>query len=45
MSQARPNILPHFFFLYKRVETQNLGKAHALGALPAVAAYLKETFG
>ena len=42
LSQARPNILPQNFltgcFLYKRIESQNLGKAQALGALPAMAA-------
>ena len=41
LSQARPNILPQIFltscFLQERIETQNLGKAQALGALPAVA--------
>ena len=41
LSQARPNILPQNFltgcFLYKRIESQNLGKAQALGALPALA--------
>ena len=43
LSQARPNILPQFFWpvvSYKSIliiETQNLGKAQALGALPAVA--------
>ena len=41
LSQARPNILPQISltscFLSERIETQNLGKAQALGALPAVA--------
>ena len=47
LSQARPNILPQFFFLTVVsyiIETQNLGKAQALGALgalPAVAALLR----
>ena len=37
LSQTRPNILPQIFcFLYEHIETQNLGKAQALGALPAV---------
>ena len=40
LSQARPNT-PNFFdwlFLIRAyIETQNLGKAQALGALPAVA--------
>ena len=41
LSQARPNILPQISltdcFLKERIETQNLGKAQSLGALPAVA--------
>ena len=41
LSQARPNILSQLFligcFLQEHIETQNLGKAQALGALPAVA--------
>ena len=41
LSQARPNILTQIFltgcFLQERIETQNLGKAQAFGALPAVA--------
>ena len=45
LSQVRPNILhPNFLticFLYERIETQNLGKAQALGALPAVALQLE----
>ena len=44
LSKARTNILPQFFltccFLLERIETQNLGKAQALVALPAVAALL-----
>ena len=40
LSQARPNILPQIFltgcFLQVSIETQNLGKAQALGAFPAV---------
>ena len=41
LSQARPNILPIFLtvcFSKESIETQNLVKAQALGALPAVAA-------
>ena len=41
LSQARPNILTQIFltgcFLQERIETQNLGKAQALWALPTVA--------
>ena len=44
LSQARPNILPQFFWLVVSIETQNLGKAQALGALPAVAALLHTYF-
>ena len=44
LSQARPNILPQIFLtgfsLKERIETQNQGKAQALGALPVVAALL-----
>ena len=43
-SQTRPNILPQIFltgcFFCERIETQNLGKAQALEALPAVAPLL-----
>ena len=38
LSQTRPNILkPNFLTGFERIETQNLSKAQALGALPAVA--------
>ena len=44
LSQTRPNILPQFFWRVVSIETQNLGKAQALGVLPAVEALLHTYF-
>ena len=45
LSQARPNIPPQIFLTRVLIETQNLGKAQALAALPAVATMIYvETF-
>ena len=37
---STPNFFTGCCFLWERIETQNLGKAQALGALPAMAALM-----